>query len=276
MDIQKVMINGLPGNVARMLVSHVISERRFEVVRYSLTGPEISDATYITDTDDPIRLVRPENREDIIDRIKEEHGRFITIDFTHPSAVNANAAFYCKHGLPFVMGTTGGDRDALEETVFASTISAVIAPNMAKQIVGLQAMIAYAADNFPGLFNGYSMAVKESHQAAKADTSGTALAMVDHFKRLGVAFEAQEIVKVRTPEEQKIMGVPEGHISGHGWHTYTLVSPDENATFQFVHNINGRDIYAHGTFDAVSFLSEKLILGETGKVFSMVDVLKGA
>ena len=32
------------------------------------------------------------------------------VDYTHPSAVNANAVFYARHHLPFVMGTTGGDR----------------------------------------------------------------------------------------------------------------------------------------------------------------------
>lgn len=34
----------------------------------------------------------------------------VVVDYTHPSSVNANAEFYAKHGLNFVMGTTGGDR----------------------------------------------------------------------------------------------------------------------------------------------------------------------
>lgn len=37
-------------------------------------------------------------------------GRVVVVDYTHPSAVNANAEFYAKHKLNFVMGTTGGDR----------------------------------------------------------------------------------------------------------------------------------------------------------------------
>ena len=37
-------------------------------------------------------------------------GRLIAVDYTHPSAVNANVEFYSKNGLNFVMGTTGGDR----------------------------------------------------------------------------------------------------------------------------------------------------------------------
>ena len=41
------------------------------------------------------------------------------------------------HGLPFVMGTTGGDRAALMEVTRDSGTYAVIAPNMCKQIVAL-------------------------------------------------------------------------------------------------------------------------------------------
>ncbi len=276
MALQKIMINGLPGNVARTLVPAVVSDERFELVNYSLTGPEIEEKAYTVDGN-TITLVRPHERDQAVKAIVSEHGDFISVDYTHPKAVNDNAVFYCKHGLPFVMGTTGGDREALGRTVEGSSISAVIAPNMAKQIVGLQAMMAYAAEYFPGLFSGYSLEVRESHQASKADTSGTAKAMVHYFNQLGVSFSQSDIIRVRDPEEQKTMGIPEEHINGHGWHTYTLVSPDKNATFRIVHNINGRDIYTQGTFDAVMFLAEKTAAAnETGKVYSMIDVLRGA
>ena len=61
---------------------------------------------------------------------------------------------------------------------------AVIAPNMCKQIVAFQATMQHMADNFPGAFEGYSMEIKESHQSTKADTSGTAKAMVGHFTKV--------------------------------------------------------------------------------------------
>ena len=86
------------------------------------------------------------------------------------------------------MGTTGGDRTRLLSTVTESDISAVIAPNMAKQIVGFQAMMEYAASNFPDIFKGYSLHIKESHQKGKADTSGTAVAMVKYFNGMGTPF----------------------------------------------------------------------------------------
>jgi 4-hydroxy-tetrahydrodipicolinate reductase len=269
-----IMINGLPGNVSKVITAAAIDDPRFTVLPYSLTGPEI-DINHCHIETESIELVRPGHREETMSAIKAEHGRFICVDFTHPSAVNSNAAFYCQQDLPFVMGTTGGDRQLLEQTVVDSATVAVIAPNMAKQIVGFQAMMAHAAEHFPGLFKGYRLTVRESHQAGKADTSGTAKAMVGYFNQMGVDFSVDRIEKERDPERQQNMwGVPANVLKGHGWHTYTLISPDDSVKFEFVHNINGRRIYCEGTMDAVLFLSRQMEANIQGKVFSMIDVLK--
>jgi len=45
-----------------------------------------------------------------------------------------NAAFYGENQIPFVMGTTGGDREKLIEDTIASGTYAVIAPQMGKQV----------------------------------------------------------------------------------------------------------------------------------------------
>jgi 4-hydroxy-tetrahydrodipicolinate reductase len=269
------MINGLPGNAATEVARLAHGNEDFEVIPASLTGPEITqDETFINTL--KIRLIRPEERDAVLAELIAEHSAFICVDYTHPSAVNDNAGFYCRCQLPFVMGTTGGDRLQLHETVRRSTVAAVIAPNMAKPIVGLQAMMAYAADNFPGLFSGYRLDITESHQAGKADTSGTAKAMVAYFNRLGVPFAADEIIKVRDPLEQhERLGVPEAHLKGHGWHTYRLTSADDTVTMGFMHNVNGRRVYAIGTLDAVRYLSGRIAEGESGVVYDMIDVLKG-
>jgi len=39
--------------------------------------------------------------------------------------------------------------------------------------------------------------------------------------------------------------------------------------------VNGRDVYAAGTLDALRYLQRKVEAGERGKVYSMIDVLKG-
>ena len=276
MSTIKVMVNGIPGNVARMVAGHILKDDRFEWIPYSLTGPEIQESES-TVGNISVKLIQADQRKSQIEKIKHAYGEFLSVDYTHPSAVNSNAEFYGLHGLPFVMGTTGGDRKKLEETVLSSAIAAVIAPNMAKQIVGFQAMMEYAADNFPDLFKDYSLEIKESHQRGKADTSGTAKAMVGYFNKLGVSFSADDIVRMRNPEDQKSQwGIPEQYLSGHGWHTYTLVSEDQTVRFEFTHTVNGREVYVQGTVDAILYLSEKVRAGAKGQMFTMIDVLQGA
>jgi len=275
MGIIQAMVNGLPGNMASTVVKHILGDKRFALVPYSLTGPEIHESDHRLE-DMTVSLIRPEVREQVIYDIFEAHGGFIAVDFTHPSAVNANAEFYCQFGIPFVMGTTGGDREKLQQTVSASPIAAVIAPNMAKQIVGFQAMMEYAAQTFPDLFKGYALEIRESHQKGKADTSGTAKAMIACFTKLGVPILEADIIKERDPDVQRtVLGIPEQYLGGHGWHCYTLISDDRTVRFEFIHNVNGREIYAKGTLDAIRYLDKQAKEGIRGKVFTMVDVLKG-
>lgn len=270
-----IMVNGMPGNMAALVAKHALSDSRFDLIPQSLTGPEIEEDEYGLG-DITINLIKPENREKAIQEIKNTYPEFLSVDYSHPSAVNGNADFYCKNSLPFVMGTTGGNREALGETVASSSIAAVIAPNMARQIVGFQAMMEYAANTFADLFKGYSLEIRESHQHGKADTSGTAKAMVEYFNRLGLAFEAENIVMERDPEIQKSeWRIPEAYLTGHGWHTYSLVSDDKTVRFEFTHNVNGRDVYAKGTLEALDYLQNKINQDARGKMYTMIDVLKG-
>lgn len=103
--------------------------------------------------------------------------------------ITDNARFYISNKLPFVMGTTGGDRELLIKEVKDSGVYAVIAPNMGKQIVAFQTMMELMADKFPGCFSGYTLKVVESHQRSKADTSGTAKAVVQSFQKMGLDFQ---------------------------------------------------------------------------------------
>ena len=274
MSTIKLMVNGLPGNMSANIALHALQDDRFTLIPYSLTGPEILDSTCQVGGH-TFQLLQPDKRDAAMGEIIDSEKPFFSIDYTHPSAVNSNAEFYCAHELPFVMGTTGGDRSALLQTVEKASICAVIAPNMAKQIVGFQAMMEYAAQTFPDLFKGYTLEVKESHQAGKADTSGTAKAMIGYFNRMGMPFQPEEIRMARDPEVQrKEWGIPEEYLGGHGWHTYTLTSADRTVQFSFSHNVNGRDVYVYGTLDAVCFLQRRMAEGARSTVFSMIDVLK--
>ena len=280
----KVMVNGLPGKMAMEVAALIKSGRfssdrysEFDLVGYSLTSSNQTGGIVVGAFRD-VEPIRPDQREEEIERLKEVYeGRTIlSVDYTTPEAVNGNADFYCRHGSPFVMGTTGGDRAALEARVKDSDIVAVVAPNMAKPIVALQAMFDFAAQNFPDAFEGYTLKVQESHQTGKKDTSGTAKAMVAYFNTLGVPFTVDGIRKIRDPDVQEhLVGVPKEHLGGHGWHSYVLESGNEDVKLRFEHNVNGRRAYVKGTLDALRFLQIKVEAGEKGRVYSMIDVLRG-
>ncbi len=277
-----VILSGLPGKMASAVAKKVAKEEDMNLCDYALTAEWIKAEHYELNENhigEIIDLIKPDEHEDYLTLVVKKD--LVVVDFTapkekgQPSAADKSAEFYCKVGIPFVIGTTGGDRNKLEERVRNSEISAVIAPNMAKPIVGFQTMIEYAACNFPNLFKDYSLEIVESHQDTKKDTSGTAKAMVNYFNMLGMVFTKDQIKMIRDPEKQKKLGVPGEHLSGHGWHTYTLKSRDGTVKFQFTHNVNGRDVYALGTLDAIRFLHRKFYQeGNKGKVYSMIDVLK--
>ncbi|XP_043715107.1 4-hydroxy-tetrahydrodipicolinate reductase 2, chloroplastic-like isoform X3 [Telopea speciosissima] len=222
-----------------------------------------------------IQVFGPSEREGVLVSIFDEHPNLVVVDYTVPDAVNDNAELYCKVGVPFVMGTTGGDRERLYKTVEDSNVYAVISPQMGKQVVAFLAAMEIMADQFPGAFSGYSLEVMESHQAGKLDTSGTAKAVVSCFQKLGVSFDIDQIQKIRDPKQQlEMVGIPEEHLSGHAFHLYNLTSPDETVTFEFQHNVCGRSIYAEGTVDAAIFLAKKIGSKADKRIYNMIDVLR--
>ncbi|KAL4431758.1 hypothetical protein ABPG77_002974 [Micractinium sp. CCAP 211/92] len=270
-----IMVNSCTGKMGHATAEAVV-RAGLTLVPYSLTGQ--SEAVAVGNvgvSGIPVELVGPTQRQVALEKIRSQYPDMVVVDYTLPSAVNENAAFYCENGLPFVMGTTGGDRDGLIADVAASGNYAVIAPNMGKQIVAFQTMMEMMAERFPGCFSGYSLAVAESHQRTKVDTSGTAKAVVASLNKMGLQFGEDEIEKVRSPEEQVgRMGVPEAYVdAGHAFHTYTLTSPDGSVTLEFKHNVCGREVYAEGTVDACLFLHHQIKAGAEKKLYNMIDVL---
>lgn len=267
-----VMINGMPGKMGQA-VTDACLKRGWTVIPYSLGGPNSKSGQIYSYEGIDFELIPPSDKSKKIQSIRSQYPDFISVDYTHPSAVNENGTFYVQNNLPFVMGTTGGDRDKLMQEVKESGLRAVIAPNMAKQIVGFQAMMKWAAEEFPGLFTGYKLDVVESHQVTKADTSGTAKAVVASMNQMGLRESINEARLIRTVEEQRQMGIPEEFLSGHAYHTYKIDSDDGRVHFAFEHNVQGRSVYGEGTADAVGFLAHKAS-SEGQNLYNMIDVLK--
>jgi 4-hydroxy-tetrahydrodipicolinate reductase len=72
------------------------------------------------------------------------------------------------------------------------------------QVVAFQQMMQIMADQFPGAFSGYKLSVVESHQRNKADTSGTAKAVVQSFAQMGVDFK--EVSSCNCPTGPRLHG----------------------------------------------------------------------
>lgn len=279
-----VMVNGMPGPMATAAAEACL-RKGLKLAPSAMTGPDVEPMIItvydpVTSKSADVKLIPSSNKEELkstIEGLKTSCGekKLLAIDYTHPSAVNGNALFYVENKLPFVMGTTGGDREKLLSDVESANHFAVIAPNMAKQIVAMQAALEDLATKYPGAFAGYKLACRESHQKTKADTSGTAKAVIDSLTQLSDdEFTYDDIEMIRDDKEAVAFGVPEDAMKGHAFHTYTLTSTDGTVQFQLQHNVAGRSIYAEGTADAVKFLAKKVQSESQGKVYTMINVLE--
>ncbi|KAG2650796.1 hypothetical protein PVAP13_1NG166400 [Panicum virgatum] len=220
-----ILVNSCTGKMGKAVAEAAVSAG-LQLVPVSFSAMEVPDGR-LEICDREIQIHDPSESEKILPSIIEEYPDLIVVDYTVPDAVNANAELYCKLGLPFVMGTTGGNRQLLHKTVQDANIYAVISPQMGKQVVAFLAAMEIMAEQFPGAFSGYKLEVMESHQATKLDVSGTAKAVISCFQKLGVSFDMDEVKLVRDPEEQvNVVGVPAEHLAGHAFHMYHLTSPD--------------------------------------------------
>lgn len=268
-----IMVNSCLGKMGKAVIE-AAANAGLHIVPISF-GAEEESGQSVQVGGKEIQVHSQSEREDILASVYDEYPNLIVVDYTVPTAVNDNAELYCKIGVPFVIGTTGGDRERLYKTVVDSKNYAVISPQMGKQVVAFLAAMEIMAEQFPGAFSGYSLQVMESHQSNKKDASGTAKAVISCFQKLGVEFDMDQIQLIRDPELQvEMVGVPKEHISGHAFHMYHLTSPDQTVSFEFQHNVCGRSIYAEGTVDAALFLAKKVQSKAGKRIYDMIDVLR--
>uniref|UniRef100_A0A2N9EQ15 4-hydroxy-tetrahydrodipicolinate reductase n=1 Tax=Fagus sylvatica TaxID=28930 RepID=A0A2N9EQ15_FAGSY len=155
-----IMVNGCTGKMGKAVIKAADSAG-LNIVPLSFGSAEETGQTVQVSGKD-ILLHGAADRENVLASVFDQHPNLVVVDYTVPSAVNDNAELYCKIGVPFVMGTTGGDRDRLYKTVEDSKVYAVISPQMGKQVVAFLAAMDIMAEQFPGAFSGYSLQVSLS------------------------------------------------------------------------------------------------------------------
>ena len=161
-----VMVNGMPGPMA-VEVAKACLDRGYNLIPIGFTGPNQPDHITVSgaNTFVDVELVAgpgiSDNAGGALKILKELHPHLIIVDYTHPSAILSNLACYVENDCDFVMGTTGGDNDKMMEIFAKGKNRAVIAPNMAKQIVALQAALQEMSTRFPKSFADYKLTVKK-------------------------------------------------------------------------------------------------------------------
>eukprot|EP00171_Calliarthron_tuberculosum_P010721 IDg10721t1 len=95
-------------------LAHEVVERGLILAGEALTGMDVDqDSVQLHDSVAPVKLFGPDEHAACLARMQEQHKRLLLVDYTHPTAVNANVAAYTAAGLSFVVGTTGGDESAM-------------------------------------------------------------------------------------------------------------------------------------------------------------------
>ncbi|KAK8446349.1 hypothetical protein SEVIR_9G474900v4 [Setaria viridis] len=186
-----ILVNGCTGKMG-LSVAEAAALRGLHLVPVSFSSREKVDTTIEVGQTD-IRIYGPSARDDVLSSVIDEFPDVIVVDYTAPDSVNSNADLYCKLGLPFVMGTTGGNKQLLYKSVQDSKNYALISPQMGKQVVAFVAIMKFMAEQFPGSFSGYHLEVLESHQAGKLDTSGTAKDVIACFEEMGISYDMNRV-----------------------------------------------------------------------------------
>ncbi|MFH1832812.1 MAG: hypothetical protein ABH816_01410 [Candidatus Levyibacteriota bacterium] len=174
----------------------------------------------------------------------------IAVDFGPSTDRRKRVENYIEAGISFVMGATGPDNEELVKMVEGSKVSAVIGPNMAVQVVGLQAELGKFSEVNEGILGGARLDIVESHQESKGkNTSGTAMDIVGDFNKLGIPFLVSEIKKIRKPEKQLKLGVDESNLGGHGWHSYIVSSDKGNSGIDTLYRELDKFLQTNRAFD---------------------------
>lgn len=204
------------------------------------------------------------------DRAQGLHGCQVAVDFTLPSATEANLRACVESGSALVIGTTGLEArqlKAMEQA--AQEIPVIYARNMS---VGVNVFIELVGRAAKALGDGYDVEILEAHHRHKVDApSGTALALGEQIaaargRRLEelAVYARQGRVGPRVPGTIGFSVVRGGNIVGE--HSVRFIGADEEVAF--VHEAGDRKTFAQGALRAARWAA-----GRAPGLYSMADVL---
>jgi 4-hydroxy-tetrahydrodipicolinate reductase len=198
------------------------------------------------------------------------HGAQVGIDFTLPSATEANLRAAIANGAALVIGTTGlEDRQMRALQSAAHEIPIVYSRNLSVGVTVFTELVARAAK---ALGDGYDVEILEAHHRQKVDApSGTALALGERVaaargRRLAdlAVHSRQGRTGPRVPGTIGFSVIRGGNIVGE--HTVRFIAGEEQVEFK--HEAQDRATFARGALRAARWAA-----GQAPGLYSMADVL---
>jgi 4-hydroxy-tetrahydrodipicolinate reductase len=262
----KVAVLGAAGRMGRAVLSCVLEADDLKLIG-AVTEPGDRmlgrDAGELVGVD-PVGVPVTDERKQAL------HAAQAAIDFTLPSATEANLRACIDSGTALVIGTTGLEerqQKAMEKA--AHEIPVVYARNMS---VGVNVFMDLVGRAAKALGDGYDVEIIEAHHRHKVDApSGTALALGERIaaaqgRKLGdlAVYARQGRTGPRVPGTIGFAVIRGGNVVGE--HTVRFMGAEEQV--EFTHEAADRKTFARGALRAARWAA-----GQAPGLYSMADVL---
>jgi 4-hydroxy-tetrahydrodipicolinate reductase len=178
------------------------------------------------------------------------------IEFTNHKATVCHLKLAKDKGIPYIIGTTGFDREEYEviENI-SKCIPVFISSNMSRGIN----IVNYVLEKIAPMLEDYNAEIWELHHKNKKDSpSGTAIMLANTIKNS--INSVREIITgrsgvnaVRTENEIGISSIRAGDIFGE----HHILFADEGENIEIIHRATNRAVFANGTLNIVGFIMEK-------------------
>ena len=156
----------------------------------------------------------------------------VVIDFSHPSSTQKILNNCLKHNIPMVIGTTGIEKEMLDEISKASKIlPIVLAANMS---IGIHQLKQSLKKFIKGNNKNLNCLIEETHHSKKLDRPS------------GTAIEIENLIKNEDKNNYinlaKTVSYREDDISGIHKITFT----EDDVSYIFKHSAISRDVFGNG------------------------------